>query len=33
MRQGLAGRLASEFQGGESARKVAKMNALDERPG
>ena len=23
--------LASEFQGGESARKVAKMNALDER--
>jgi ribose 5-phosphate isomerase B len=25
--------LASEFQGGDSARKVAKMNALDERPG
>ena len=25
--------LASEFQGGESARKVAKMNALDGRPG
>jgi ribose 5-phosphate isomerase B len=24
--------LASEFQGGESARKVAKMNALDARP-
>ncbi len=24
--------LASEFQGGDSARKVAKMNALDERP-
>lgn len=24
--------LASEFQGGDSARKVAKMNALDRRP-
>jgi ribose 5-phosphate isomerase B len=24
--------LASEFQGGDSTRKVAKMNALDERP-
>jgi ribose 5-phosphate isomerase B len=25
--------LASEFQGGDSARKVAKMNALDDRSG